>query len=96
MNTYLIKVEIQDNSHMYREFGLIEGENYGDAELKAKEQVLVDSLSDESLKDPKDRWWLSNDQKQNNVTITLKSIEPIDEEDAQALEMHGIAYFINR
>lgn len=88
MQTYLIKVEVRDGNHLYREFGLIEAMTYGHAEAAVNQQIKKDN-------DPKnnDKWWRSTDE---DVEVRLKNIEPIEDDDADVLQAHGIAYFIDR
>lgn len=99
MTTFLIKVEIEHINYPHpittkcREFGLIEAETYGDAEYAAKLQATVDSLSPTNLKPNTQKWWIENNQ---IAKVTVKGIEPIDDEDAEFLQCHGIAYFIDR
>lgn len=88
MNVYLIKVEITDSGREYREFGLVEADDYGEAERLAHEQVARDNSGNQAQ-----AWWTIP---ADEVEVKLKGIEPIDDEDAEFLQIHGLAYFINR
>ena len=97
MTTYLIKVSVNidtiDGVTSYRDWGLCKAENMGEAEGRAREQVFRDNREDFSDNENIETWWTNAD---GISTVKLVSVEPIEDETAQALEKHGIAYYLKK